>query len=305
MTGVLLVNMGGAESPKEMKTFLSRMFKDPNILPFGNFGRNLLGFIISTTRYKKSWKKYQSIGGTPIIKATKKTKQLLQNSLGSNYLVEMAFSYSHPLISESLYNIINKNIKNIVVVPLYPQSSFSTTTSVENEVKKVAEKENLNIRFINEFYKNELFIDFWSNLIRNHINEKRYKRPFILFSAHSIPEYMVGKGDTYPQAIWNSANLISSNLGLNFDQAFQSGMRGKWIGPDIFVRLKEMFADGKDEIVIIPISFVNENLETLYDIDKIILPFATKELGIKNISRVNIPEGDENFIKLLNHLIIN
>ena len=304
MIGVLLVNMGGAESPKEMKTFLSRMFKDPYILPFGKTERNLLAFIISTTRHKKSWKKYQLIGGTPIIKATKKTKQLLQDSLGSNYQVEMAFSYSQPLISESLYTFIKKDIKDIVVIPLYPQSSYSTTISVESDVKKVSEKENLNIRFVKEFYQKELYIEFWTNLINNHINEKKYNKPFLLFSAHSIPEYMVEKGDTYLSAIFESASLISNHMELDFDVVYQSGMTGKWIGPDVNVRLKEMAAGEKEEIVIIPISFVNENLETLYDIDKIIIPFATKKLGIKNISRVCIPEGDENFIKLLNHLII-
>ncbi len=305
MTGVLLVNMGGAESPEEMKTFLSRMFKDPYILPFGKTGRNLLAFIISTTRHKKSWKKYQLIGGTPIIKATEKSKQLLQGSLGSDYQVEMAFSYSQPLISESLYNFIDKGIKDIVIVPLYPQSSFSTRVSVESDVKKVSEKENLNIRFVKEFYQKELYIEFWANLISDHIKEKNYKKPLLLFSAHSIPEYMVDKGDTYPRAILESATLISNHMELDFDVVYQSGMSGKWIGPDVNDRLKEMATEGKEEIIIIPISFVNENLETLYDIDKIIVPFASNKLGIKSISRVRIPEGDENFIKLLNHLIVN
>ena len=79
MKGVLLVNMGGANSPAELKLFLARMFNDPYILPFGKLGRNLLSFIISNTRYKKSWKKYELIGGSPIIDATKKTVEKLQH----------------------------------------------------------------------------------------------------------------------------------------------------------------------------------------------------------------------------------
>ena len=85
MTGVLLVEMGGARSLKEMKEFLSRMFKDPCILPFGKLGRICLSLLISNTRYKKSWKKYELIGGTPIIETTQKKVQKLQKKLGDNF----------------------------------------------------------------------------------------------------------------------------------------------------------------------------------------------------------------------------
>jgi ferrochelatase len=94
-------------------------------------------------------------------------------------------------------------------------------------------------------------------------------------------------------------------VGLDFEVAYQSGMSGKWIGPDTKNSLKVLANTSKNEIVIIPISFVNENLETLYDIDKVIIPYALNELGIKHISRVNIPEADELFIKLLADIVRN
>ena len=305
MTGVLLVNMGGARSQKEMKTFLASMFKDPHILPFGKIGRNILSFIISNARYKTSWKKYELIGGTPIIHATKATTHALQNELKNDFSVKMAFSYSSPTIEDSMLSFKKEGITNITIIPLYPQSSVSTTSSVLDDVQKVVLKENsFEIRFKNEFYQHKGFINFWSNLITAHIKQKGLSLPYLLFSAHSIPQYMVEKGDSYSRAIEESAALIAGNLDLDFEVAYQSGMRsGKWIGPDVKDSLKLLAKTGKEEIVIVPISFVNENLETLYDVDKVIIPFAKKELGINHISRVRIPEADDSFIKLLADIV--
>ena len=305
MTGVLLVNMGGAGSPEEMKTFLACMFKDPRILPFGKTVRNILSFIISNARYKKSWEKYKLIGGTPIINATQETMFALQTELGYAYRVKVAFSYTAPTIKESMLSFKKEGIKKIVVVPLYPQSSFSTTGSVQDEIQRVTlQEKGFDVRIEKEFYKQQGFVDFWSKLITAHIKHKGLSSPLLLFSAHSIPQYMVDKGDTYSREIEESAALIAGNLKLDFEVAYQSGMRhSKWIGPDTIERLKELAKEGKDEIIMIPISFVNENLETLYDIDKVMIPFAKKELGMNYISRVKIPEADALFIRLLVDII--
>ena len=307
MTGVLLVNMGGPESLKEVRTFLANMFRDPFILPFPRPVRILLSYIISTTRYKKSWKKYELIGGTPIISATQKTVSGLQDKLRDNYKVRMAFSYSSPFIEDSLLAFKKEGIHDITVIPLYPQASYSTTSSVRADIEKVTSRDKvLNIKFVNEFYQQDVFVRFWSEIIAEHILAKTYMHPFLLFSAHSIPKYLVDKGDTYPTGIEQSAKLIAQNIGIEYDYAYQSGMaRGEWLTPDVKVRLKALAEAGTKEIIIIPISFVNENLETLYDIDRVIIPYAKNELGIESISRVNIPEANELFIQLLADLVKN
>ena len=305
MTGVLLVNMGGARTEKEMKSFLSRMFKDPRILPFGRTIRSMLSFIISNSRYKKSWKKYELIGGTPIIDATFKSVKSLQAELNPDYKVRMAFSYSSPTIEESLLSFKNDGISKVTIIPMYPQSSFSTTGSVLDDIQRVMNKEeSFDIHLEKCFYQHDGFVNFWANIITAHIQHNRLKYPFLLFSAHSIPEYMVRNGDTYPREIRESATLISRKLGLDYEVAYQSGMRsGKWIGPDVKVSLKILAKAGKKEIVIIPISFVNENLETLYDLDQVIVPFAIAEPGFTHVSRVIIPEADQTFIRLLEDIV--
>ena len=305
MKGVLLVNMGGADSPEELKTFLRYMFRDPFIIPYGKFFRNILSFIISRSRYKKSWKKYELIGGSPVISASLQTGTTLQKKLGDSYLVITAFSYSKPFFSESVNRLVHEGATEITIIPLYPQASFTTTASVENEVFKAAlEHKNIKINFIPEFYREEGFVNFWVNLIKEHIQKNALKNPCLVFSAHSIPLRITDRGDGYPEAIETSARIIAEKTGHHYNVAFQSGMRkGKWIGPDTKDKIKELSEEGIDEIVIIPISFVCENLETLYDIDMDIIPYALNLPGIKKITRVELPFADERFADFLGELV--
>lgn len=304
MTGVLLVNMGGATSQKEMKLFLSRMFRDPFILPMGKTVRNLLATLISNSRYKKSWKKYVQIGGTPIINATSRTVNALQNELPSDYSVRMAFSYSSPLIRESVEAFYKDGIRDIKVIPLYPQYSYATTSSVISDCKRsVAGFKDMKVGFVEAFHQQEGFVMFWAKNIHEHISNQKHCSPYLIFSAHSIPEEIHSKDSTYVRSIADCSKIIAEKLRLDYEVAYQSGMRrGKWIGPDIKERLKVLAASGINDIVMVPVSFVNENLETLYDMDIDIIPFA-QQLGIKKISRVKIPEADPLFIRLLADIV--
>ena len=217
MKGVLLVNMGGPESPEELKIFLSRMFKDPYILPFGKLGRNLLSFIISRSRYRKSWKKYELIGGTPLVKSTRKTAEALQTVLGDDFLVKYAFSYSNPYIPDALKYFKEKGISKITIIPLYPQASYTTTSSVVTDIKKVTDKDPFfQVTVQGEFYEHPGFIDFWTSNIEKHLEQHGIADPTLLFSAHSIPEYHVLNGDSYPEAIVNSSAMIATKLGYHF-----------------------------------------------------------------------------------------
>jgi ferrochelatase len=187
---------------------------------------------------------------------------------------------------------------------MYPQASISSTSSAENDVNEViANNMDIKVKFVKEFYYLDAFVNYWSNLIAINIKKNYYTHPFLLFSAHSIPHYFADKGDTYPKAIEESALNIANITGLEFKCAYQSRMSGKWIGPDTKESLKLLAESGKGEIVIIPISFVNENLETLYDLDHDILPFAKNKLNIQNISRVKIPVADTQFINLLSEIV--
>lgn len=306
MKGVMLVNMGGPESPADLKLFLSRMFRDPFILPYPKTVRNLLSFIISRARYKKSWKKYEMIGGTPLVRSTRETAASLQSLLGGAFMVKFAFSYSRPYIRKCLEDFKSENIRDIMVIPLYPQSSLTTTSSVIADIRKVTEKDPFFCcKNLGEFYSHPGYISFWVNNIRKHLDMHKIEVPTLVFSAHSIPEYNISNGDTYAASIFRSAALIANEMGYHYEAAFQSGMRrGKWIGPDIKQHLATMRRKGIDNLVVIPISFVHENLETLYDLDRDIVPYARETLGFSHVSRVKLPEADPLLVSMLAELIV-
>jgi protoporphyrin/coproporphyrin ferrochelatase len=304
MTGVLLVNMGGPETPEELRKFLRLMFLDKHIIPASLLIREFLSFYISNTRYKKSWERYSIIGGTPLKKNTATLAELLQTSLGNTYKVKAAYSYSEPFISEALQEFVSEDILKVIAVPLYPHYSITTTASVEYDIHKtVARLPELKVRITPEFYGYVHFIEFWNDAISSHIKEQNLKDPFLLFSAHSIPLSFIKKGDSYPRAIEESAKLIAHASGNDHAVSFQSGMNPKtWLGPDTVFTIQRLAAEGKKEIVIIPVSFVSENLETLYDLDRQIVPLSRQENNI-HISRVSIPEKDPVFCEIIKELV--
>jgi ferrochelatase len=188
---------------------------------------------------------------------------------------------------------------------LYPQSSYTTTGSVSDDVHRVLGKDSFyRAKILGEFYNHPAYISFWVELIKEHLKKYQIIDPTLVFSAHAIPEYHIANGDTYASSIVNSAALIATELGLPYEAGFQSGMRrGTWIGPDVKGHLKILYEEGIDNLVLIPISFVHENLETMYDLDRDILPYAMETLGFAHVSRVNLPDVDPNLVKLLTEMV--
>ncbi|MBU0487280.1 MAG: ferrochelatase [Bacteroidetes bacterium] len=305
MKGVLLINMGGPETKEEMKSFLKKMFLDPFIIPYNSIVRKIISILISNMRHKKSWRKYQLVNGTPIIKNTKLLAGSLQKKLGNNVEVRYAFSYSNPSIEHVLDEFRSKKIQIITAVPLYPQPSFVTTGSVKNSISGYLRKSpGLNIKIVEHFFSDKYYIEFWADIIRQHIQEVNVSQPLLIFSAHSIPLLWLKKGDTYREAVNETATLVSKNLGYEHIVAFQSAMSGsKWLGPGLLDSINHAVDEGCDSFVIVPVSFVSENLETLYDLDKILIPHFSGITKVKHISRVGIPVLHNLFLEMLNSKI--
>lgn len=307
MTGVLLVNMGSPLSKKEMRQFLFNMFTDKAILPFPTLPRILLAFIISMFRHSGSWRKYQQIGGSKLKESMRLINSQLAAELGAGYEVTSAYSYSKPSIQEGIEKLRSKGIKTIKVITMYPHSAFSTTGSVKNDLARIQKKyPELKITELGTYGEKESFINYWTENIQKTIDKYGYKSPTLLFSAHAIPQYNVDAGDTYVDEINVSAKLISAKLGLPYGVSFQSKIgKVKWVDPDTKDCLKGMKAENIDEIMLVPVSFVNENLETAYDQGVEIIPYAKNELGIENICRVEIPASHLLLIATFKQLLTN
>ena len=315
---ILLVNMGSPSSEKEMKIFLRNMFLDPAIIPMPFFFRKMLSLFISNSRYKKSWAKYELIKGSPLLASDKNLARLLCEDLGNEYFVTNAFSYTQPSIEDKIATIYNKGHRELKVIPLYPQSSLTTTGSVKRDIQRINRKyKDLKITFNESFCNNSHFIQYWhtlieralfqsfnSSLVNNSTNEPMTDKPMLVFSAHSIPEYNIRKGDTYVNEINESCSNIARSIGLNYRIAYQSKIgKMKWIGPDTKSLLKQLSEQEIKEVLIVPISFISENLETMYDLDIDIIPYAQKNLSFRNISRVVIPQSHPLMINTLRYLV--
>jgi len=304
MKSVLLVNMGSPASEKEMKTFLGKMFRDKAIINAPWLIRYLLSFIISNLRYKHSWKKYLMIGGSPLIESMNSLRLGLTNKLTGDYLVSCAYSYSPPYLLSELRKHCRNGVTDFTVVSMYPHNSFSTTGSIESIIDKAKKSfKNCHVKFIKSYYTNSYFISFWTDIIEKHISECVYQKPHLLFSAHAIPEYQIKQGDSYTYAIEESAKIIASKLNLPYSVSYQSKIgKVKWAGPDTISHLSQLHNNNVEQVIIVPVSFINENLETLYDIDIEIIPHA-KNIGIKEISRVIMPSGHKLLVNTFFDLI--
>jgi ferrochelatase len=295
MTAIILANMGAPTSEKDMRFFLKRMFNDKAILYAPKLVRAFVSSLISTLRYKSSWKKYELIGGSPLLKSMATYSHDLQAKLNKDYVVRSVYSYSQPFIKEEIITLHKQGIKDFFIISMYPQASFSTTGSVQADIQQIkSQYPDVHIEFKEEYFDNQYFIDFWVNQIRTKISSTGYKAPFLLFSSHAIPQSFVKRGDPYVEQLKVSAQLIAKQLNLPFGVSFQSKIGPiAWTKPYTKEFLNELKTKGIDEIIVIPLSFINENLETKYDQDYEIVPFARQELGIKNICRVELPLSDK------------
>lgn len=302
---VLLVNMGAPNSRTDMKLFLKRMFRDKAILFAPTFVRTIVSAIISKFRYKSSWKKYLLIDESPLLRSMEMIADDLQEELGTDFAVSCAYSYSEPLITDKISELYEQGIRSIDIISMYPQPSFSTTGSVSSSLDILSGKHpDIHLRFVADYSENPLFVLYWSRLISQIIIQEKYRQPHLLFSAHAIPLSFVKRGDVYIQKIQNSAKFIAESLHLPYSIAYQSKIGPvAWTKPATTDMLEVLKRSGIDEIVVIPISFVNENLETAFDLDVKLIPFAKNTLKIENICRVMIPETDTSLVKMFSEFV--
>ena len=268
MKAVLLANMGAPVSEKGMKVFLKRMFSDKAILYAPAFVRSVVSTLLSNVRYKSSWKKYLQINGSPLQRSMEKMASDLQQLLSNEYIVNAVYSYSEPFIEEKIAELYRQGIREMWVISMYPQASYSTTGSVQTSLDKMQNKYNdIRFRFIEDYFDNELFIDYWKELISDKIAEMKYTQPYLLFSSHAIPRSFIDRGDLYTEKMNTSARLISESLGWKYSLSYQSKIGPiEWTKPYTIDQLKALHTKGIDEIIVVPLSFISENLETRYDL---------------------------------------
>ena len=307
-TAVVLFNLGGPDRQSAVKPFLFNLFNDKAIITLPQPLRYALAKLISGRRAKIARKIYAHMGGgSPILEQTWGQATALQDRLGKDFKVFVCMRYWHPLTREVARAVRNYVPHEVILLPLYPQFSTTTTGSSLSQWNDYAKKVGLTTptRSICCYPTQEDFISGHTKLIVEQLT-KMGGRPRVIFSAHGLPEKFIHGGDPYQWQIEQTVSAIVQKLGiadLDFKIAYQSRVgRLKWIGPSTEEELK-IAGDEKLAVLVVPVAFVSEHAETLVELD-IEYKRLAKEAGVADYQRVPALMVQDDFIDGLARLCL-
>eukprot|EP00954_Amorphochlora_amoebiformis_P016895 1315647-Amorphochlora_amoeboformis.AAC.1 len=312
--GVLMLNLGGPETLDDVEPFLYNLFADPDIIRLPGPLRKLQPFLaslLSRSRAPKSKEAYNSIGGgSPLRKITEEQAAALEQALkdkGQDSKVYVAMRYWKPFTEESIEQIKEDGIKKLVILPLYPQFSISTSGSSLRLLAEIFRKDkdlsDLQHTVIPSWYQRPGYVAAMCDLIEAELSKfEDPKKAEIFFSAHGVPKSYVEEAfDPYQDEMEHCVQLIMKELrrrGVENHEtlAYQSRVGPvEWLQPYTEDAINELAEKGVNDLLVVPISFVNEHIETLEEIDMEYREVA-EEAGIKNWGRVPALNSNPRFI---------
>jgi ferrochelatase len=334
--GVILLNLGGPDSIQAVRPFLYNLFSDRKLIKLGpSFLQKTLAWLISSLRAKKTESMYSLIGGrSPILDITSAQAKALQEALcpmPHAFKVYVGMRYWHPLIEDVIPVMYRDGIRKSVALSLYPQYSVTTAGSSLTKLKDVVESYPIETFCIASWFDHPLYIEALADIIKKGLESFSQKSPplssplakvgqgrginsefrtpdsepdiHVLFSAHSLPHKIVEKGDPYERQINGTIRELTKIIPIKWHLSFQSKSGPvKWLEPSTDEKLKELAAEGIKNILVVPISFVSDHIETLYEIDILYKNLAEK-LGI-TLKRVDSLNTNPIFIEALKDLVI-
>src|ERR1051325_5104050 len=274
--GVGLFQLGGPETLEAIAPFLFNLFCDPDIIdfPFARIGRKPLAKLISATRAKKVQHHYAVIGGgSPIRRFTEQQARALENSLlesGVDARCFVAMRYWHPFTAEAIAQLRAEHFDEIVLLPLYPQYSSTTSGSSLNEWRRLF-RDDIPQHVVETFYESDLYLQALAERINEGLSRfPDPSRPELIFSAHGVPVAVIAKGDPYQKQIEQTVELVMQRGGWRnrYRLCYQSKVgASKWLQPSLRDTIKTVAAECVREVCVVPVSFVSDHVETLGEID--------------------------------------
>ena len=305
-TAVVLFNLGGPDRPEAVQPFLQNLFSDPAIIGAPGPIRWLLARLISRRRAPVAREIYAQLGGrSPILPNTEAQAEALQSALGDGSKIFIAMRYWHPFVEETASAVKAWAPEHIVLLPLYPQFSTTTTESSFAAWDKAAAAIGLTTPTARLccYPDDPGFITASARLLAKTLDLAGGPSR-ILFSAHGLPKRIVAKGDPYPWQVERTADAVMAALGRSHDRVvcYQSRVGPlEWIGPSTEVEIRRAAADLVIP-VIVPLSFVSEHSETLVELDQEYRHLA-EEAGAPGFLRVPAVSTDALFIDGLAKLV--
>jgi ferrochelatase len=318
--GIVMFQLGGPDSLEAVEPFLLNLFLDPDIIPMGPLGflRRPMANLISSRRSVPVRGKYAEIGGrSPIGTLTERQRGALVEALSNEIdpVAVIAMRYWHPLTAEAVEALHKAgSLDEIVLLPLYPQFSYATTLSSLKEWRRVygQPKDGPPERTISQFYDHPLYIQALAQRIGSVLRQfADSSRIHLVFSAHGLPMSLVEKGDPYPKQIEATVRLVCEEGRKQFPEwpkthllCYQSRVGPtKWLQPPLTATMERLGTEGVKEMLVVPISFVTEHIETLHEIN-IEAREDAKKFGVE-VFRMMPAVGDSPlFIAALKDLVL-
>lgn len=309
--GIVLFQLGGPDTLEAIEPFLYNLFCDPDIIdfPFARIGRKPLAKLISATRARKVQHHYSTIGGgSPIRRHTEQQARALESELraqGIDARCFVAMRYWHPFTSEAVAKIREAQCDEIVLLPLYPQYSSTTTGSSLNEWRRLFH-DGAPTHEVSDFYRNTTYLDSLVEKVNEALSRfPAPERPVIVFSAHGVPTSVIEKGDPYQRQIEETARLLVERGRWNNPHrlCYQSKVgASRWLQPSLHQTIRTLAAEQIQEVCVVPIAFVSDHVETLGEIDHEAREEA-RGLGIRQFEMSAGLNDSPKFIQALGQIV--
>lgn len=314
--GVLLFNLGGPEKLDDVRPFLFNLFSDPDIirLPWRGLQKPL-AWLIAAQRCKLSRGYYEKIGGgSPLRKITDEQARALEQALAARNIPARAYvgmRYWHPFLEDALDEIRRDQITDLVVLPLYPQFSISTTGSSLNRMNALISADGdaaRRVSVIEKWHDDPSYLEALTASVREELLRFPVQDPLrihIVFSAHSVPVRYIDEGDPYLDQTQETVRSVMARLGVDrpHSLSFQSKVGPvKWLRPSTDEMIRKLAREGVSQVLLVPVSFVSEHIETLYELD-ILYRHVAEDVGIAHYRRVPALNCRRDFIEALASLV--
>jgi ferrochelatase len=291
--GIIVAQMGGPATQEAVEPFIRSIFEDPDLVPLpgGPAVSKAFGWAVAKARGPFARRNYRLIGGgSPILDITEAQAQALRDELavrGHDVPVAVAMRYTEPDTADAVHRLLMAGVDRIVLLPLYPQYSFATTGSSEAELRRTVDRiaPGTDVAVIRTWHDHPAYLALQATLVTEALDGAPDGTP-VLFSAHGLPVRVVDRGDPYPDETRRTVDTLTAMLGdVDTHLGYQSRTKPvKWIGPGTEDVLADLAESGHTGVVMVPLSFVSDHIETLYEID-ILFRDKASELGITDYRR--------------------
>ncbi len=274
--GVIALAMGSPASPQQVEPFLEALFGDPAILtlPLGPL-RRPLARLLARRRAPHARARYGLVGGSPLLSETRKQVAALDSALAPDRLpVTLAMTYTQPSAEEAVAQIRSRGARRILALPLFPQRSETTTGSGLAQLRRVAAQHGLQTREIPPYPRLPGLVQPLADAVRDAVMNLAEAgladQTAVLLTAHGLPERNVLAGDPYVDHVRETADALRKAAAVKcpVHLGFQSRIGPvRWVGPQVEEQVDRLARASIRGLVVVPLTFVCEHLETRYDLD--------------------------------------